>query len=144
MLVRYYVIGIYNATASLINSSRFGAWATQFADEALFYMNESSLVSQQRSASMLSSGYFAALLGSKISNSTKEIYGMLTTVPVSKPSTAQPSTPSYVLPPTINIIIILLLIIIALLLATLVVAFITLSELRNELRGRNQRGKRAR
>ncbi|MEM3883712.1 MAG: S16 family serine protease [Methanothrix sp.] len=136
--------GIYNATASLINSSRFGAWATQFADEALFYMNESSLVSPQRSASMLSSGYYAALLGSEISNSTKEIYGMLTTTPVSKPSTTQPSSPSHALPSTINIIIILLLIIIALLLATLVVAFITLSELRNELRGGNQRGKRAR
>ena len=34
---------LYNATSSLVNSSRFGSWATQFADEALFYMNESSL-----------------------------------------------------------------------------------------------------
>ena len=135
---------LYNATSSLVNSSRFGSWATQFADEALFYMNESSLVPQQRSASMLSSGYYAALLGSEISNSTKEIYSMLTTAPVSRPSTTQPSSPSYALPSTINIIIILLLIIIALLLATLVVAFITLSELRNELRGGNQRGRRAR
>jgi hypothetical protein len=135
---------MHNATASLINSSRFGSWATQFADEALFYMNESSLVSPQRSRSMLSSGYYAALLGSEISNSTREIYGMLTTAPVTRPSTTtQPST-SYALPSTINIIIILLLIIIALLLATLVVAFITLSELRNELRGGNQRGRRTR
>ncbi|MEM0154542.1 MAG: S16 family serine protease [Methanothrix sp.] len=135
---------MYNATAALINSSRFGSWATQFADEALFYMNESSLVPKQRSMSMLSSGYYAALIGNEISNSTKEIYGMLTTAPVSKPPTTPTSSTGYAPASTINIIIILLLIIIALLLATLVVAFITLSELKNELRSRNQRGRRAR
>ncbi|MCL4388143.1 hypothetical protein M1567_03260 [Candidatus Marsarchaeota archaeon] len=135
---------LYNATSSLINSSRFGSWATQFADEALFYMNESSLVSPQRSGPMLSSGYYAALLGSEISNSTKEIYSMLTTAPVAKPSTTTSSSSSYALPSTINIIIILLLIIIALLLATLVVAFMTLSELRNELRAKNQKGRQTR
>jgi len=134
---------LYNDTASMINSSRFGSWATQFADEAMFYMNESSLVGKQRAHSMLSDGYYAALLGTEISNSTQQIHNMLTTKPV-KTTVTTTNVTGYVSQTTINIIIVMLIIIIALLLATLFVAFMTLSTLRSELNAKKPKDRRTR
>lgn len=135
---------LYNDTASMINSSRFGSWATQFADEALFYMNESSYSSPQRAHSLLANGYYAALLGNKISNSTQQIYGTLTSKPVQRITPTPTNVTSNIGQTTINIIIVMLIIIIALLLAILVVVFLTLSALRSELGNGRQRGRRTR
>lgn len=135
--------GLYNATASMINGSRFGSWATQFADEALFYMNESEYLPNS-SNSMLSDGYYAALLGNKISNSTKEIYSMLTSKPVSTVTTTPTSVTDYITPATINIIIVMLIIIIALLLATLFIVYMVLSLVKKELFESGNRNKKRR
>jgi len=130
---------LYNDTASMINGSRYGAWATQFASEALFYMNESQHVSPNRSSALISEAFYAALLGNKISNSTQEINSMLTSKPVAVTTTVPPTTTNYAAPATITIIIIMLLIIIALLVAMLVAMFIMLGSIRDQLESGNNR-----
>ncbi|MCL5101860.1 MAG: hypothetical protein M1544_00685 [Candidatus Marsarchaeota archaeon] len=122
---------IYNETASMVNGSRYGSWATQFADEGLFYLNESK-IEPQNANRMASDGFYAVLLGNYISNSTREINSMLTPTPVQKAVTSTPSG-SNLSATTINIIIAMLIIIIALLVATLAVMFIIMQNIRDEL-----------
>ncbi len=59
-------------------NSTYGAWATQFANEAAYYVQESSSAPNATSAhSYAESAYFVALLASQISNDTANIYANL-------------------------------------------------------------------
>ncbi len=92
-----------NASA-LASNSTYGVWATQFSNEAMFYVKEAGLsninATQQRSYA--ESAYSTALLAHMISIDTSKIYGNFTTVPTTAvttiPTTVIPTLPTTVIP----------------------------------------------
>ena len=107
---------------STANSSTYGIWATQFANEAMFYVYESRLATNSSAAhSYATSAYSSAVLASAISNDTRTIASSL--VPVA-PSQApqdlgafeQQLSSMYGILETIAILILAILIIVAIIL----------------------------
>lgn len=80
----------------LAKNSTYGVWATQFSNEAMFYVKEAGLsninATQQRSYAV--SAYSTALLAHLINIDTSEIYSNFTAVP----STAVTTIPTTVIP----------------------------------------------
>ena len=70
---------------STANSSTYGIWATQYANEAMFYVYESKLTTNSSAAhSYAASAYSSAVLASAISNDTKVIASSLVPVTTSQ------------------------------------------------------------
>jgi len=83
------VTALISDATRLANNSTYGAWATQFANEALFYVYEAQLTTDPTTAlSYATTAYQTALLASQISNDTRIIQENLvntsatTTIPV--------------------------------------------------------------
>ena len=74
---------ILNSSNTIIQNATFGAWPTQFALEARFYMAEARLNSANSTLSRYyaEEAYMSSVLASTLSNDTRRIYGSL--VPVS-------------------------------------------------------------
>ena len=107
---------------STANSSTYGIWATQYANEAMFYVYESKITTNSSVAhSYAASAYSSAVLASAISNDTKTIASSL--VPVTPSQTPQnlgalgsQLSSMYGLLETIAILILAILIIVAIIL----------------------------
>lgn len=80
-----------NIARDIATKPKFGVWATQFADDALFYADESSASKNQTSAySYALSAYQTAVLSAQISNDTSNVYNSLV---VTSPTTTIPQSP---------------------------------------------------
>jgi uncharacterized protein len=107
---------------STANSSTDGIWATQYANEAMFYVYESRITTNSSAAhSYAASAYSSAVLASAISNDTKAIASSL--IPVTTSQTPQDLgalgsqlSSMYGLLETIAILILAILIIVAIIL----------------------------
>ena len=106
---------------SISNSSTYGIWATQYANEAMFYVYESRLATNSSAAhSYAASAYSSAVLASAISNDTRTIASNL--LPATPQATQTQSdfgaqlSSMYGLLETIAILILAILIIVAIIL----------------------------
>jgi len=73
---------LINMSISLAKNSTFGVWATQFANEAMFYTSEASLATNSTLAEgYAQQAYSTALLASVLSNDTKLINSSLVAQP---------------------------------------------------------------
>ncbi len=69
---------LVGAAAAIAHNSTYGAWASQFANEAMFYVHESEMANNMSSSrSYALQAYSAALLAQQMSNDTKLIYQSL-------------------------------------------------------------------
>ena len=106
----------------LANSSTYGIWATQFANEALFYANQSAVAPNSSAAhTYAASAYSTAVLASLISNDTRIISNNLVSYPSSQSTASlsgfsQELSEIYGLMETIVILILIILIIVAVIL----------------------------
>ncbi len=83
-----------NLTRSIASTPKYGVWATQFADDALFYANESSASGNATYAySYALSAYQTAVLSAQISNDTSNIYNSLVVNSAPTTTVAQRSIP---------------------------------------------------
>ena len=90
--------------AAIANNSTYGVWATQFSNEAMFYVKEANLpiVNATQQRSYAESAYSIALLAHMISIDTSKIYNNFTTVPSAAVTTIPTTIPTTV-PATIPI-----------------------------------------
>ena len=90
--------------AAIANNSTYGVWATQFSNEAMFYVKEANLpiVNATQQRSYAESAYSTALLAHMISIDTSKIYNNFTTVPSAAVTTIPTTIPTTV-PATIPI-----------------------------------------
>ena len=76
------VANITAAAASLLNSSNYGVWATQYSNEAAFYINESQTAKNQSAAlGYAYSAYATAMLAHEVSAVTASISSSMVPVP---------------------------------------------------------------
>ncbi|MGC8567825.1 MAG: S16 family serine protease [Candidatus Micrarchaeia archaeon] len=64
---------IYQKVMAIASNATYGAWATQFANQALFYAYESEISTNSTKAAYTNEALTTALLASNISASTREI-----------------------------------------------------------------------
>ncbi len=72
-----------NSSKSISYNSTYGIWATQFANEAMFYYYEAKLATNTTQSDLYAvESYHTALLANELSNYSKAIYDNLTVAPV--------------------------------------------------------------
>ncbi|MCL4379553.1 MAG: hypothetical protein M1160_01885 [Candidatus Marsarchaeota archaeon] len=131
---------LISAASAIAHNSTYGAWAAQFANEAMFYVRESGITnSVNGSRSYALQAYSAALLAQQMSNGTKLIYQSLS--PGAATTTVAPTQATQTLQ-FYNVQLLVLYGIFAVLVAIFIVDFIILvlvSKMLRRSRGRRPR-----
>lgn len=135
--------GLLNASQAIAVNSTYGAWATQFANQAEFYVHQSEATNSVNGAHGYAlQAYSSALLAQQMSNDTRVISGALT------PGQATTTTSQVVLPvhnynlEKIAIYLILVLVVIILIIDFIILAMvskISASRKKGSRRGKNNR-----
>lgn len=112
---------LINASAAMAANSTYGTWATQFSNEAMFYVHQSEITNSAAGAhSNALQAYSAALLAQQISNDTMLVYQSVS------PGKATTTITQIIQPVHYNIQQIILLLILTVMVVILVIDFIIL------------------
>ena len=130
---------LLNASVAIAANSTYGTWATQFSNEAMFYVHQSGITNSLVGAhSNALQAYSAALLARQVSNDTMLIYRSIS------PGKATTTVTQIVQKPQYNVQQIVLLFILAIMVMILVVDFVILFMVSRMMHRRYRTGTRRR